>query len=174
VVKRPGVRRPRFNRENTVAIGLTGGSFVSGNSDVGVFADGGIGAYVRARPRGPFAAQLDFGHYFGVTRSEVTQARQQTQVSTSMMWFVAPQSPVTPYALGGVAYSHQTTQDQTFGNDFPVRRNLFGLQAGGGLELALGRSAVLDFEARYVGFLGRDPSDPLGTVTATVGLGTHF
>ena len=168
-------RKPDFNRENTLALGLTGGSFVSGNDDAGVFADGGVGGFLRVRPRGPFGVQLDVGHYFGVTRRPLLQqARQQTQVGASMMWFVAPQSPVTPYALGGVAFSHQVVQDQTFGNDFPNRDSLFGLQAGGGLEIALGRSAVLDLEARYLGFLGRDANDPLGTVTATVGIGTHF
>lgn len=168
-------RKPTFNRENTLAIGLTGGSFVSGNPDAGVFADGGIGAWVRARPRGPIAAQLDIGHYFGVThRPLLQQAREQTQVAGSMMWFLAPQSPVAPYALGGLTYTHQVLQDQTFGNDFPEHDNLFGLTAGGGLEIALGRSAVLDLEGRYVGYLNRDANDPLGTVTATVGIGTHF
>ncbi len=168
-------RKPAYNRENTLALGLTGGSWISGNPDAGTFFDGGVGGFARLRPRGPFAAQVDVGHFFGVTRRPLLQqARQQTMVSGSMMWFVAPRSPVTPYALGGVSYTHLAIQDQTFGNGVPVRSNLFGLQGGGGLEIALGRSAVLDFEARYVGYLGRDASDPVGTVTATVGIGTHF
>ncbi|MEM6929606.1 MAG: hypothetical protein AAF602_21880 [Myxococcota bacterium] len=174
VVRRPR-RGPRYNRENTLALGFTGGSWLSGNSDAGVFADGGIGGFARLRPRGPLAAQLDLGHYFGVTRRPLLQqARQQTQVGASMMWFVAPQSPITPYVLGGGSFTHVSVQDQTFINEFPDRSNLFGLQAGGGLEIALGRSAILDFEARYTGYLGRASNDPLGTVTATVGIGTHF
>ncbi|MEN0066099.1 MAG: hypothetical protein AAGA48_28415 [Myxococcota bacterium] len=172
VVRRRG---PKYNRENTVAIGLTGGSVLSGNNDVGLFTDGGVGGWFRARPRGPFAVQLDVSHYFGVTRRPLLQqARQQTQLGGSVMWFATSRAPLTPYVLGGAAYAHRSVQDQTFGNDFPVRSNLFGLQGGGGLEVALGRSAVLDFEARYVGYLGRDSNDPVGSLTATVGIGTHF
>lgn len=158
-----------------MAVGLAAGSLFSGDNDVGLFADGGLGGWVRARPRGPFAAQLDVGYYFGRTsRPLLIEARQQVPVAASMMWFVAPRSIVTPYALAGGNYTYRVTQDQTFGVEPSDRSSLFGLHAGGGVEFALGRSAVLDLEGRYVGFLGRDPGDPPGGFTLTVGIGTHF
>jgi opacity protein-like surface antigen len=98
-------------------------------------------------------------------------------VTTSLMLYLAPTIPVSPYILGGVGW-YYTHAHGTSGND-----HRFGPHAGAGLEAALGRHWTIDASWRYLWAqslrapttanpAGRDFSDEGYAVTA--GLNYRF
>lgn len=65
-------------------------------------------------------------------------------VQASLLLYLAPNFPVSPYVLGGVGwyYTHVHGADNS--------QNRYGPHAGGGLEVALGRHWSIDGSYRYL------------------------
>lgn len=68
-------------------------------------------------------------------------------VQASLLVYLAPEAPVSPYILGGGGWYHTRIN---IGDDFHDTSYRFGPHAGGGLEIALGPSLSLDGSYRYV------------------------
>ena len=166
-------------RDNSFALGIKGGSMLSGTQNGDLYSDGGLGLLARYRPAEAVGLQLDVTHFAGVSYDgPIIESRHQTQAAGSLGLFAFPWTRVSPYVLGGVTYNALQANQELTGegrstfSDFG--HGLTGLHAGAGIELALGRSIALDFEGRYVGWLDRTSTDPVGALQGTAGLLVHF
>jgi hypothetical protein len=163
------------DREGSVALGVRGGSLLSG-SDGYVYGDPGIGGFLRLRPEESVGLELGVSHHGG--RFPSTETRAQTQVAGSLELFAFPWTRVSPYVLGGVTWNARNEIDEVFaGGESSMLENSYaqwGLHGGLGLELALGKSAAIDLEARTIGWLNRAPGDAPLALQATGGLLFHF
>jgi hypothetical protein len=163
------------DREGSVALGVRGGSLLSG-SDGYVYGDPGIGGFLRVRPDESVGLELGVSHHGG--RFPATETRGQTQVAGSVELFAFPWTRVSPYVLGGVTWNGRSEIDEIVnGNTTTTLENRYaqwGLHGGLGLEFALGKSAAIDLEARTIGWLNRQPGDAPLAIQATGGLLFHF
>ena len=67
-------------------------------------------------------------------------------VQASLLVYLAPDAPVSPYILGGGGWYHSRIN----AGDYHDTSYRFGPHAGGGLEIAIGPSLSLDGAYRYV------------------------
>jgi hypothetical protein len=163
------------DRNNSFALGIKGGSLISGTEHV-VYGDPGIGGLARFRPDESVGLQFDLSHHWG--HIPETERRTQTQLAGSLALFAFPWAPVSPYVIGGATWNDRSVTHEEFdGASFTSKDSGYdqwGLHAGLGLELALGKSVALDLEGRYVGWLQRDKGDAPGALQTTAGLLVHF
>jgi len=163
------------DRNNSFALGIKGGSLISG-SDHAVYGDPGIGAVARYRPDESVGLQFDLSHHWG--NIPETEFRTQTQAAGSLALFAFPWAPVSPYVIGGATWNARNVTHEEFdGESFTSKETGYGqwgLHAGLGLELALGKSVAIDLEGRYVGWLSREQGDAPGALQTTAGLLVHF
>ena len=164
------------DRNASFAIGLRGGSYLSDSSVGPLYSDASLGLTARYRPVESFGLEAAVSHADQSWSDD--SLRSQTLVQGSAMLFAAPWSRVSPYVLGGLTYNDRGTMvdyavDQEVSDD--QVRDLFGLHAGAGLEIAIGPSVALDLEGRYVHYLNtsEDPAGP-GAIQGNVGLLFHF
>jgi hypothetical protein len=174
-VVRDDLPEREVDREGSVALGIRGGSLISG-SDGYLVGDPGVGGFLRVRPEESVGLELALSHHAGRFPAEETRA--QTQVAGSVELFAFPWTRVSPYLLGGVTWNGRTETDEfVSGNTFTTLETSYaqwGLHGGLGLELALGRSAAIDLEARTIGWLNREHGDAPLALQATGGLLFHF
>jgi hypothetical protein len=163
------------DREGSVALGIRGGSLISG-SDGYVVGDPGLGGFLRIRPEESVGLEMAVSHHGG--RFPSTETRAQTQVAGSLELFAFPWTRVSPYVLGGATWNARSEIDETWnGESYTTLENSYkqwGLHGGLGLELALGKSAAIDLETRAIGWLDREPGDAPLALQATAGLLFHF
>jgi hypothetical protein len=174
-VERADLPERGVDREGSFALGIKGGSLISGTEHV-VYGDPGIGGVARFRPDEAVGLQLDVSHHWG--NIPTTQIRGQTQVAGSLALFAFPWAPVSPYVLGGATWNdRQLTEEVSEDGHFQTidtGYSQWGLHAGLGLEFALGKSAALDLEGRYIGWLDREKGDAPGALQPTASLLLHF
>lgn len=170
VVVREADLPPRaVDRADTFALGLKGGSLISGTNDGAVYGDAGLGIAGRYRPSEGVGLELGVTHH----ASGFDAFRAQTQVAGSLELFAYPWTRVSPYVLGGVTFNRETLADDL--GLAAVADGQTGLHAGLGLEFALGRTAALDLEGRYIGWLTDSAvNDAPGAFQTTAGLVFHF
>jgi len=166
------------DRDNTLAVGLKGGSLWSGYVGANAYADAGLGLNARYRPDEAVGLDLAIQHHDQTWNPG--SERSQTMMSGSVELFAYPWTRVSPYAIGGLTYTTRNIEDEIFQfdgiNNIETRQPLVGPHVGLGVEFALGKSVALDLEARYTGYLNRDISDASlpGALTTTAGLMFHF
>ena len=166
---RPGIQDNHLpfravDRTNSLALGLKGGTWFSGANDGALYSDLGLGLMGRYRPTEALGLQLDVGYHAGDTR-------QQTQGSGSLVLFAFPWTRISPYVLGGATFNNRVEAPNT---DDEVRDLLTGLHGGLGVHFGIGQRVGIEFEARYVGYLGRGGQSPVGALQGTGGLALHF
>jgi opacity protein-like surface antigen len=177
-VKKSDLPQRFVDRENTLAVGLKGGSLWSGYFDANAYADSGLGLNVRYRPDEAVGLDVAIQHH-DQTWNMVSE-RSQTMMSGSVELFAYPWTRVSPYALGGLTYTTRDIEDEIFQSEqinlVQTRQPLIGPHVGLGIEFALGKTVALDLEARYTGYLNRKPTDASmpGALTTTAGLMFHF
>ena len=158
--------RRGLDRKKSVAMGLRAGSLLHRTYDGGLYADPGLGLFLRYRPVAALGLELSAQHHLG-------QRATHTMGSVSGLLFPFPRSKVSPY---GVAGATATIRGSGLAVDLGDPELLWGGHVGGGLEFALGRKWVIDLDARYQGHFvngGDDPGLP-GALMAQAGLGVHF
>ena len=166
------------DRSDTLALGLTAGSLMSGYENGESYGDLGLGLKGRYRPAESVGLELSVTHHDSAWAPE--SARSQTLGSASVALFAWPWTRVSPYAIGGLTVNNRQIADELASyqgvDQLDTGRNLIGAHGGLGLELAMGRSAALDLEARYVGWLNQQDTDLAtpGALQATAGLVFHF
>ncbi len=118
---------------------------------------GGRASYYR--PKGADEGSLSGGaqlrgHFTSVLAVEASADYRQNKfegtvvdiypVQLSLLIYLAPEWPISPYALGGVGwyYTRIRSNDST--------SNRYGPHAGGGLEIALARNWSIDGSYRYL------------------------
>jgi opacity protein-like surface antigen len=67
-------------------------------------------------------------------------------VQASLMYYLFPNSRVSPFVLGGAGWYYTTVDGPNYSNT----QNRFGTHVGGGLELYLSKQVSLDATYRYV------------------------
>lgn len=177
-VERADLPKRAIDRENSIGIGLKGGSMLSSTSTGDVYGDPGLALVGRYRPAESVGLELAVGHH-GSGYVDPVGSRSQTQVAPSVELFAFPWTRVSPYALGGVTWNSANVSDEVWnGNGYDLATNTdsqWGLHAGLGLELALGNNFALDFEGRYIGWLDeRLEGEAPGAIQATAGLQVYF
>ena len=178
VVRNKDLPTRDLNRANTLAIGLRGGSLMSGYENGNNYGDLGLGLNARYRPAESVGLELGITHHDSAWAPE--SARSQTLGSASVELFAFPWTRVSPYAIGGLTMNNRNIADELASyqgvDQLDTGRNLVGAHAGLGLELALGKSAALDLEGRYIGWLNQTAMDTAspGALQATAGLVFHF
>jgi len=166
------------DRDDSFAVGLRMGNFVSGYEQGGAYADLGYGLTARYRPEESVGLELSLQH-FDQTFDALSE-RSQTQLSGSVQMFAFPWKRVSPFAAVGLSSMSRELNDTMLdrGQEVTIARadTVMGPHAGLGLELALGQSIALDFEARYTGYIGMDPLDDTlaGGFSTNAGLLFHF
>jgi opacity protein-like surface antigen len=168
----------KIDRNDTFALGVHAGGYVGGYDDGATFADNGVGAKLRYRP--VEAVGLELGYTVYDDSFDSASERRTDLLQPSVQLFVAPWSRVSPYISLGATYSKRSYDDQWSDGvavySTQVQDSALGAHGGLGLELAIGKSAALGVEARYIHSLnvdGEDPSSP-GALQGIGGLSFYF
>ncbi|MEQ1570590.1 MAG: outer membrane beta-barrel protein, partial [Myxococcota bacterium] len=177
-VKRADLPKREIDRNESLAVGLKGGSLISG-TESGPYSDPGLGLAARYRPAESVGLELALTHH-GQTVDPLN-SRSQTQVAGSVELFAYPWTRVSPYVLGGVTLNSASIADDVWtGESYTStasKGGQLGLHGGLGLELALGKSVALDLEGRYIGWVtpsALEVQTAPGALQATAGLMVHF
>ena len=167
-----------FDRSGSFAVGLKGGSYLSGYDDGGSYGDMGMGLVARFRPVEAVGFEASWMRH--AQSWEGVSERSNSPFSVSAQLFAFPWARLSPYASAGLTWNRQTLDD-TYSNGLQEltvtsQQTRFGPHMGLGLELALGDRAALDLEARYLSDLQHDAEDPVrkGAMQASAGLVFHF
>lgn len=174
-VEKTDLPKRAIDREDSFALGLKGGSMISGTSDGQVYGDPGLGLVGRYRPAESLGLELGLSNH----TSLIPATRTQTQLSGSFELFAFPWTRVSPYALAGVTWNGANVQSEVWnGVGYETTRTMdsqWGLHAGLGLEFGIGKSVAFDLEGRYIGWVDeRLPYEAPGALQATAGLLVHF
>lgn len=162
-----------IDRANSLAVGLKGGSYISGYSGANAFADAGLGLTVRYRP-------VEWLGIEGAAQHHLSSERAHTLGSASVNLFAFPWSRVSPYVLAGATFTDRNVVDEVWRQNqvqtIVTSAPMIGPHAGLGLEIAIGKRLALDLEARYIGYVNPIPADPTvpGALTTSVGVLWHF
>lgn len=168
------VPKRQVDRAGKFSLGLRGASYLSGFQSGGSYGDSGLGIAARYRPIDAFGVEVQWT-YHDATWSQAT-ARIQQPLSVSGELFAFPWSRVNPYVLGGLTFTDRNLNQPLVGGTFQTEDSLWGPHAGVGLEFGLGKSASLNLDARFIGYVNKGIDDPAraGAVQANAGLNFYF
>ncbi len=172
-VQKDHMPKRKIDRGNTLAVGLKAGSYFGAYQGANAYADLGLGLNARYRPAEAFGLELAAQRHFD-------DERTHTAGSASAMLFAFPWTRVSPYVLGGATLTDRQVSDTIFRNDelqvVEATNPWVGVHGGVGIEFAIGKKAAIDLEARYIGYVNRQVTDPTlpGAVTTSAGLMWHF
>lgn len=167
-----------FDRSSSFAVGLKGGSFLSGYDDGGSYGDMGMGLTARFRPVEAVGFEASWMRH---SQSwDAVSERSNSPFSVSAQLFAFPWARLSPFATAGLTWNRQTLNDTYFNGLEEVtvtsQETRFGPHVGLGMEFALGERAALDLEARYISDMNHDAEDPTrkGAMQASAGIVFHF
>ena len=168
------------NRDGDIAFGLRGGTYGTEYLGGGGYSDMGVGLTARFRPVESIGLEVAYEHHS--QNFEDNTERINNPLQTSVQVYAFPWTRVSPYATLGLTWNNRTITDnyyngETFRQEVAQADDtLFGPHAGLGLELALGDSAALNFEGRYINYLNvtQDDVSAPGAVQGTAGLNFYF
>lgn len=162
------------DRAGKFSLGLRGSSYLSGFTNGSGYGDAGIGIAARYRPIDAIGFEAQWT-YHDATWSEGS-ARVQQPLSLSAELFGFPWSRVNPYVLAGVTMTDRNVDQPLPGGTFQAEDSLWGPHAGLGLEFNVGKSASINLDARFIGYVNKDLDDPAraGAVQANAGLNFYF
>ncbi|GDX81883.1 hypothetical protein LBMAG42_36940 [Deltaproteobacteria bacterium] len=163
------------SRAGDWSIGVRGGSYLSGFQDGSGYGDAGLGIAARYRPIEPLGFEVAWTYHDATWSGNTSRIQQPLMVSAEL--FAFPWSRVSPYVLAGVTMTDRNiAQPSVFGQTFATEQDLWGPHGGLGIEFGLGKSASLNFDARFIGYVNK-PVDDLaraGAVQANMGLNFYF
>jgi opacity protein-like surface antigen len=167
-----------LDRSNSFGVGLSAGSYNSGYKAGGGYGDMGIGLTATYRPVEAVGFELAWTHYDQSWDESTDRIHEPVQASVNLYAF--PWSRVSPYATVGVTQTGRDVQDTWFDGlteqTTTTQQTVFGPHAGLGVEFALGSTAALDLETRYISYLDVEEGDPSASsaVQGTMGLKFYF
>lgn len=163
------------SRDGEWSVGLRGASYLSGFQDGSSYGDAGLGVAVRYRPIESLGFEAAWTYHDSAWSGEATRIQQPLQVSAQL--FAFPWSRVSPYVLGGITMTDRNiAEPAVFGTTFETEQDLWGPHGGLGIEFGLGKSASLNFDARFIGYVNKPSDDPArtGALQANMGLNFYF
>lgn len=168
------------NRNGDFGIGLSAGSYMTGYENGGGYGDMGLGLTARFRPVEAIGLEVSYAHH---SQSwDDGSERINNPLQTSVNVYAFPWTRVSPYATVGLTWNNRQINDDYYDDDsmeytvVSQQDTLFGPHAGLGMEFAIGDSAALNFEGRYVSYLNMDDADisAPNAVQGTMGLSFYF
>ncbi len=176
-VAEPDLPDRAIDRDKTLAIGVMGGALLSATPGGSFYGDPGLGLVGRYRVAEPVALELGLAHH--AASLDLDEKHSNTQVNGDVKLFAFPWTRVSPYALGGVTYNAMDIQEPiATGGGIGVLETAdaqWGLDAGLGLELAMGNNFALDLQGKYIGWLDeRLEGEAPGAFQLGGGLAFHF
>ena len=168
------VPRRDVERSGKFSLGVRGASYLSGFDGGGNYGDAGLGLAARYRPVDALGVEVQWT-YHDATWSQDT-ARIQQPLAISAELFAFPWSRVNPYVLAGITLTDRNIDQPLVGGTFEAEDSLWGPHAGLGLEFGIGKSASLNLDARFIGYVNKGVDDPsrAGAVQANAGLNFYF
>lgn len=163
------------SRDGEWSIGLRGASYLSGFEDGSTYGDAGLGVALRYRPIESLGFEAAWTYHDAAWSGAATRIQQPLQVSAEL--FAFPWSRVSPYVLGGITMTDRNiAEPAVFGKTFETEQDLWGPHGGLGIEFGLGKSASLNFDARFIGYVNKPTNDPsrTGALQANMGLNFYF
>ncbi len=163
------------SRAGDWSIGVRGGSYLSGFQDGSGYGDAGLGIAARYRPIEPLGFEVAWTYHDATWSGNTSRIQQPLMVSAEL--FAFPWSRVSPYVLAGVTMTDRNiAQPSVFGQTFATEQDLWGPHGGLGIEFGLGKTASLNFDARFIGYVNKPEDDPAraGAVQANMGLNFYF
>jgi opacity protein-like surface antigen len=167
-----------LDRSNSFGVGLSAGSYNSGYRAGGAFGDMGIGLTATYRPVEAVGFEIAWTHYDQSWDESTDRIHEPVQASVNLYAF--PWSRVSPYATLGVTQTGRDVQDTWFDGlteqTTTTQQTVFGPHAGLGVEFAMGSTAALDLETRYISYLDVEEGDPSASsaIQGTMGLKFYF
>ena len=168
------------NRNGDFGFGLRAGSYMSGYDNGGGYGDMGLGINAEFRPVEAIGLAASWDHYNQSWEDGTQRINNPLQASVNLYAF--PWSRVSPYGTVGLTWNSRQIND-TYTDDFTgqttvatVEDTLFGPHAGLGMQFAIGDNAALNFEGRFVNYLGVEVDDPSvpNAVQGSMGLNFYF
>jgi opacity protein-like surface antigen len=153
------------NRNGDLGIGVTTGSYMSTyRYGEGSYGDFGLGLSLTWRPHEAVGLEGAWTHHADTWDQDVSTERESDVWSGSMKLYAMPWTRVSPYLSLGVTGTERE-YDDSYSDGFTTQTvtvddTLIGPHAGLGVELAIGKSAALDFEGRFIGYANKVPADP--------------
>jgi opacity protein-like surface antigen len=163
------------DRTRSWALGLRGGSYLSGYDNGAGYGDAGIGLALRYRPVEAIGFELQWEHHDQTFNA--ASERMQSPLSASVELFGMPWSRFNPYALAGVTINNRNIQDEIGPfTTVDTAQTIWGPHGGLGVELGVGERASVNFDLRGIGYLNVPPGDPStpGAVQANMGVNFYF
>lgn len=166
------------DRNQSFAVGLRGGSYMSGYEDGGGYGDLGLGLAVRYRPVEAVGLELSWMHHSDTWDDQAERATDP--LSASVQLFAFPWTRVSPYVFTGITVAPRDADDTYFNGletvHYQANDALAGPHLGLGIEFAVGKSASIGFDGKYVGFIDRQEGDRAypGAFQGSMGLNMYF
>lgn len=168
------------NRNGDFGIGMRAGSYMTGYENGGGYGDMGLGLTARFRPVESIGLEVSYDHHSQSWDDGSERINNPLQASVNVYAF--PWTRVSPYMTAGLTWNNRQINDDYYDDasmEYTVvsqQDTLFGPHAGLGMEFAIGDSAALNFEGRYISYLNQDDTDisAPNAVQGTMGLSFYF
>ncbi len=180
VLKQEAAPTRAVDRRRSLALGALGGSYYSGTPDGQSYGDLGLGLLGRFRATESLGVEFAWTHHDQGLTQWTDRANNPMQLSAQL--FAFPWTRVSPYVTAGYTWNNRSLADQwtneTTGQQIETvsKSTLRGPHAGLGLEFAIGQSAALGLDLRYIRWMGQEANDPTSpnALRGTAGLTFYF
>ena len=168
----------KVDRAHKWAVGIRGGSYVSGYQHGPGFYDFGMGITGRYRASEALGFEAAWAHH-DQTWTETTE-RWSEPFAASVQLFAWPWTRFNPYLSAGITWTQRSYRDSytdRYGtHQVSEDHVLFGPHGGLGLELGLGDNASVNVEGRLIGYLNVEEDDRAvpSAVQTTAGVNLYF
>ena len=140
------------------------------------FGDFGLGLAARYRAAEALGFEIAWQHHDQTWSPESERVNQPLSASVELFGF--PWAKVNPYVLAGVTWTNRVYNDEYFDGFSTVyvctEDALFGPHGGLGIELAVGKKASVNFEARAIGYVNKPVEDPTIPAALQGNMGFNF
>jgi hypothetical protein len=162
------------DRSNSFSIGLRGGTYLGEGikqASAGSVGSAGLGLAARYRLIEALGVEASWARHATDADAATQEVSNPLQVSAQV--FAFPWTRVSPFVSAGYTW---TTRSYTGKAGNLQTDRVRGPHGGLGLELAVGQSAALDLEARYIhyGDLSKVDLNNAGALQGTLGLNFYF
>ncbi len=167
--------KPQVERAGKFSLGVRGATYISDFYGEGRgYGDAGLGLAARYRIIDPLGIEAQWT-YHDQSWSQET-ARIQQPLSLSAELFAFPWTKVNPYVLAGVTVTDRNIDQSLSTGTFETDQALWGPHGGVGLEFGVGKDVSLNFDARWIGYVNKDETDPAvpGAFQGNMGLNFYF
>ncbi|MBM4369971.1 MAG: outer membrane beta-barrel protein [Deltaproteobacteria bacterium] len=171
----PEAPKPQVERAGKFSLGVRGATYISDFYGEGRgYGDAGLGLAARYRIIDPLGIEAQWTYHDQSWSQDTSRIQQPLSVSAQL--FAFPWTKVNPYVLAGVTVTDRNIDQSLAGGTFQTDEALWGPHGGLGLEFGLGKDVSLNFDARWIGYVNKEETDPAvpGAFQGNMGLNFYF